>query len=397
MADIRTFRPLSKATWGIYLFFVAMRVFFAFQPGYIHPDEYFQNAEITAAVVLAMCITVLCSIVNDVEASSSTKGIRAFTRITFVLYGFPLGLTFLFVIAKAIMNPSPAASPTHPTSSASALSSSNSSVGKATIHFCVACFPLALGIVLGVTANIVLDSLFFEKLHIVHAATQQPIARWVEVLDPRAWKDLRLQGTLTVTFINNLLYNLDKDNLAEHGLHPLYLHLLVNFPVLFSNLAYVGVKAIGEKVVLQKQIFSQSTLVTGIYHMSRDGNTTFITHTIFYKTYMPPYHLFGLNEKDADSHGIRLEISDWRNETREGLIHALSQVPAAKDPDHRRLVDESFAEDPTKALFFESAPGIYRREVLIAPSTVDLSDQPFYNTRLSFTPHANLDHMDIFN
>ncbi|WAQ88437.1 hypothetical protein PtA15_9A564 [Puccinia triticina] len=38
----------------------------------------------------------------------------------------------------------------------------------------------------------------------------------------------------TVTPISLLLYNLDKRNLAQHGTHPRYLHLLVNGPIMFG-------------------------------------------------------------------------------------------------------------------------------------------------------------------
>lgn len=37
-----------------------------------------------------------------------------------------------------------------------------------------------------------------------------------------------------ITPINLLRYNLSSDNLLEHGLHPRYLHLLVNLPMLFG-------------------------------------------------------------------------------------------------------------------------------------------------------------------
>jgi hypothetical protein len=41
-------RPFSIATWCLYLLLLAVRVFVAISPGYIHPDEFFQSAEITA-------------------------------------------------------------------------------------------------------------------------------------------------------------------------------------------------------------------------------------------------------------------------------------------------------------------------------------------------------------
>jgi len=44
------YRPFSRATWSIYLFLLAFRAFIAISPGYIHPDEFFQSAEITAGM-----------------------------------------------------------------------------------------------------------------------------------------------------------------------------------------------------------------------------------------------------------------------------------------------------------------------------------------------------------
>ena len=46
--------------------------------------------------------------------------------------------------------------------------------------------------------------------------------------------DTAFYGRLTVTPLNNALYNTRVDNLAKHGLHPRYLHALVNFPMLFG-------------------------------------------------------------------------------------------------------------------------------------------------------------------
>ncbi|KAG0234376.1 alpha 1,2 mannosyltransferase [Actinomortierella wolfii] len=394
MVEKRTFRPLSKATWGIYLFFVAARVFFAFQPGYIHPDEYFQNAEITAgnifgltvntpweylperpcrsilmptittgipltilkiilgsnkdhyvpssllfnaqrasflflslvldalivriarqirrspsialllisssyvtlsyhthpfsnsveAVVLTMCIAVLSSIVSDVESTANTAGIRmrtfllgvlfalgTFTRITFVLYGFPLGVTFLIVVGKAALAQSSLRSSPQSSSHSSPPSTPQPSMPKAALRFIASCIPLALGISLGVAVNVIMDSLYFGKLTIVQSSTQETITHWIDMLNPRTWRDLEFQGSLTVTFLNNLLYNLDENNLAEHGLHPRYLHLLVNFPVLYANLAYVGIRTIGEKVIAQRHYTSHSTLVTALAYSGISG------------------------------------------------------------------------------------------------------------------------------
>ena len=40
-----------------------------------------------------------------------------------------------------------------------------------------------------------------------------------------------------LTPLNNILYNAKVENLKEHGLHPRYLHFLVNFPLLYGPLS----------------------------------------------------------------------------------------------------------------------------------------------------------------
>jgi phosphatidylinositol glycan class Z len=44
-------------------------------------------------------------------------------------------------------------------------------------------------------------------------------------------------GRFTIAPLNNALYNMDSSNLAEHGLHPRWLHVVVNMHVLFGPLA----------------------------------------------------------------------------------------------------------------------------------------------------------------
>ena len=42
---------------------------------------------------------------------------------------------------------------------------------------------------------------------------------------------------MVLTPLNNILYNAKVENLKEHGLHPRYLHFLVNFPLLYGPLS----------------------------------------------------------------------------------------------------------------------------------------------------------------
>ena len=48
---------------------------------------------------------------------------------------------------------------------------------------------------------------------------------------------LYYDGNFTITPLNNALYNMKSENLAKHGLHPRYLHLVVNLPMLCGPLA----------------------------------------------------------------------------------------------------------------------------------------------------------------
>ena len=47
----------------------------------------------------------------------------------------------------------------------------------------------------------------------------------------------RCLANLTLTPLNNILYNTDSKNLQLHGLHPSWTHFIVNFPLLFGPLA----------------------------------------------------------------------------------------------------------------------------------------------------------------
>lgn len=65
---------------------------------------------------------------------------------------------------------------------------------------------------------------------------------------------LYFRGTLddlVVTPFNFLVYNFASQNLAEHGLHPRWLHILVNFPMLFGPwVTWLAVRAIVDSATL---------------------------------------------------------------------------------------------------------------------------------------------------
>lgn len=50
---------------------------------------------------------------------------------------------------------------------------------------------------------------------------------------------------------------------------------------------------------------------------------SYTTHVVFYKTYLPPHHLLGYRARTAQSQGVTLRISDWREMDRPELLKAL--------------------------------------------------------------------------
>ncbi|KAI8374421.1 Alg9-like mannosyltransferase family-domain-containing protein [Radiomyces spectabilis] len=88
---------------------------------------------------------------------------------------------------------------------------------------------------------VVADSLYYGSLKLtagsVHMDTLHKLLDFI--LHPSQWTQLAYEGTLSWTPLNNLLYNLKTENLAQHGIHPRYVHLLVNLPMLFGPLAFV--------------------------------------------------------------------------------------------------------------------------------------------------------------
>ncbi|KAF9427627.1 hypothetical protein BGZ94_004534 [Podila epigama] len=297
--------------------------------------------------------------------------IGVFTRITFVLFGFPLGVMFLYLNWRATVT--------------------KSRLRLASIKkFILACLPLALGIAAMSLFAIVVDSVFFEKLIIFNKSTGEPIP-FLQLLDPRTWIQVGFKGTLTVSMLNNLVYNMDLSNLAEHGLHPRVLHIFLNYPVLFGNLAYFATKTMIQKL-RQGEWTSQpmrywltlchatsggevlDTLdsstghftlwedsktwqeVLGIAHVSVGQNYT--THIVFYKTYMPPHHLFGYNSALGAERGTTLMISDWHWLTRAEFTEKLQGEPQM---DQSLLLDAQKQHGQNAVVFRKNADGHFQR------------------------------------
>ncbi|KAJ2450195.1 alpha 1,2 mannosyltransferase [Coemansia sp. RSA 2336] len=152
-----------------------------------------------ASIILAVCFDLLSAIEAKTQSASCklagaswwlgmTLAFGTFTHVSFPMFAFPVGLIALLLLAQA--------------------------------RSCKGVLGLAAGGLLTATAVVITDSIYFQS---------------AELADGKA------SGTLTFTVLNNVLYNSDRGNLATHGIHPWYNHLVVSFPVLFGPLAVLAI------------------------------------------------------------------------------------------------------------------------------------------------------------
>lgn len=90
--------------------------------------------------------------------------------------------------------------------------------------------------------SIVADSVYYGTLKLtVHGEPFTGVGHVLSTLfNPMALASMRTDGEIVITPINNLLYNLNLDNLAQHGIHPRYTHFAINLPLLYGPLAIFG-------------------------------------------------------------------------------------------------------------------------------------------------------------
>ncbi|RLV95930.1 GPI mannosyltransferase 4 [Spathaspora sp. JA1] len=104
---------------------------------------------------------------------------------------------------------------------------------------------LILGFIIPTTSFILIDSISFGKTTF-HQIVNSPF----EI------------SNYVITPVNNLLYNTQYENLAQHGIHPYYTHLLINLPqILGPGLIYLISKA-----YLKTTPFL--SLISGIFFLS---------------------------------------------------------------------------------------------------------------------------------
>ena len=201
----------------------------------------------------------------------------------------------------------------------------------------------------------------------------------------------------TIAPLNNLIYNVDTQNLARHGLHPGYLHALVNMQVLFGPLWVLGFRKLrldnGLRLLCGATIITAVAVLSAIPHQEMRflvplvlpisliygrlfehsykmrlcwviGNllvTVFfgfvhqagvvpltLAHAVdpartacvyAYETYMVPQFLFGLNEVPVKVHNLKEYAQEERISKLLSCEESVLFLPATALPDVDQLVN----------------------------------------------------------
>ncbi|KAI8982625.1 Alg9-like mannosyltransferase family-domain-containing protein [Pilobolus umbonatus] len=349
-----------------------------------------------------------------------------FTRITFPVYGIPIGIALLIDSYR------------------------NRSIRSI--------LQLISGLLLVSGLCILIDSLYYQTLEIHNLSSLSQI---------------RIKGVFTITPLNNLIYNTNVSNLESHGLHPWYTHLLVNMPLLYGPLfiyllvqsphllnteshsvrgilftSLLGLSLIPHQEarflcplliplvliytstkipasfyllwilfnIITSYVFGiahQGGLVlamgflqrqtTGIHDCSllKNGNVAcsigksgtqelngfqLKTDLVFYKTYMPPQHLLVYPK---DHHGNHVKVFDYASDLN-ATVHHLSQSAPV-------ILTQPKYRNPRIHFAHTSEPDVFERTLLITPSFIPLPVVPHrqYLLLASYSPHISFDDMDF--
>ena len=149
-----------------------------------------------------------------------------FSRFTFAVFAMPLGLNYLYVVWF--------------------LSSTGSSERSSLILRCIETVSISANTILGFlicsVAHVVYDTAYFRG-HITLSS------------------DLYSQGAILLTALrsgpiiaplNALRYNLQQDNLAEHGIHPRWLHFVVNAPMILGLAVWIPCLHLAYRALLEQ-------------------------------------------------------------------------------------------------------------------------------------------------
>lgn len=242
VVDLALYRLLPAATSlrGL-LFFASSGATLAFSV-----RTFSNNVEATLLAVSMLCIRSLWLLYQDWQNSSNVQakaatlrkwsamsallgcvfGLGVFSRFTFAIFALPIGMFYLHL--AWLMSSSPA-------TKAQARGLSILFVKPRYGRAFLLTSDLLNGFVLCALAHILYDTFYYRS---------QLGDEWPLVLD-NGWQRFaaslahRCRFPPIITPVNAFLYNLRIDNLEQHGLHPRWLHALVNAPMLFGISSYL--------------------------------------------------------------------------------------------------------------------------------------------------------------
>ncbi|RPA78910.1 hypothetical protein BJ508DRAFT_416264 [Ascobolus immersus RN42] len=280
----------------VYLLLIAVRLYFAFSPSYIHPDEHFQGPEVTANEIFGWKTLMTWEFTSDRPirsvfplsfafalpmqvvdwmvpgpANPSSSLIYYTLRLVFFLISFVL---VDWAVQELVQYPKHrrftllllASSYVTWTHQSHTFSNSIETVlvvwslvliqrikdakDSAILSSALLGFLAAFGVFTRITYPAfvlvpglsIVPCLFRKPLGLISLATTLTLTSLLAIfLDTTTY--LRATPTLTlpilnlplvITPLNNLLYNSSTANLALHGIHPFYAHFLINLPQLLG-------------------------------------------------------------------------------------------------------------------------------------------------------------------
>lgn len=154
-----------------------------------------------------------------------------FSRFTFALFALPLGLQYLYLAWD--MSAAPAQR-----------SGQQGAPLWRPIRALLLCSDAINGFLTGTLAHVFHDTLYYRSLlqaeeRIDTSSAAKLVASLVK----------RCRYPPVVAPLNALAYNLEADNLAQHGLHPRWLHALVNAPMILGIAGWLGCLALAYRWV----------------------------------------------------------------------------------------------------------------------------------------------------
>lgn len=151
---------------------------------------------------------------------------------------------------------------------------------------CYALFPLFFWLYRGIGYRSVMSTEFHIRIMLLILSSTVTIVFLILVdsffYGYISWGEIGMLDVSINSFVfpplNFIKYNIDSNNLARHGLHPRYLHFLVNIPLLFNVLGVLALFGIASLLI--KLIRGKYNLLPTVRSIKGLMTASFVTPTI---------------------------------------------------------------------------------------------------------------------